>query len=161
MNKGQSLFEVVVAIAISALVLGGIVSLATNSIRNSAYSKNQSLASGYAQQATEWLRGQRDSDIASFFDKAGPVGGTTTYCLSDSLAADLKSRNSVASSSSCIDTIINTGFIRWVTFSPTTKPSPSGGTLNLVEADVTVTWSDSQGLHKVTSATSFSDWRQR
>jgi Tfp pilus assembly protein PilW len=53
-ERGQSMFELVVAIAISALVIVTIVSLTTISIRNSNFSKNKSLASTYAQQATEY-----------------------------------------------------------------------------------------------------------
>ena len=66
MNEGQSLYELVVAIAIMALFAMAVVSLATSSIQNSTYSKNQSLASSYAQEATEWLRGQRDANINNF-----------------------------------------------------------------------------------------------
>ena len=65
-QRGQSLFELVVAIAISALIVVAMVSLATNSIKNSQFSKNKALASSYAQQATEWLRGERDSDFVAF-----------------------------------------------------------------------------------------------
>lgn len=155
MNKGQSLFEVVVAIAISALVIGAIVSLATISIRNSTYSKNQSLASGYAQQATEWLRGQRDTNIANFIAKAGPQNGTTTYCLPD--LTDLTSLTPVGTPASCSNPIANTSFTRYVSFKPTTSPTAK----TLIETDVTVFWTDSQGTHEVTSATDFTDWRQR
>lgn len=161
MNRGQSLFEVVVALGISALVVGAIVSLATNSIRNAAFSKNQSLAANYAQQATEWLRGQRDADIVSFSAKAGQSGVATSYCLPD--LSNLSSLSPGGTPPNCTDPIAGTPFTRWVTFTPTVQslPPPSTGVVNLIEADVTVSWTDSQGIHKFTSATSFSDWRQR
>ena len=65
-SSGQSLFEVVVALAISTLVIIAVVSLAALSIRNTDFSKNKTLASKYAQDATEWLRGQRDADFDAF-----------------------------------------------------------------------------------------------
>lgn len=143
-ERGQSLFELVIAIAISALIIVAMVSLATNSIKNSIYSKNKALASSYAQQATEWLRGQRDSNIDSFLT----FTLTPKYCLED-LGDPKVGLN-------CTNTIANTVFKRWVTF---TTSSPSGKTV--IEADVTVSWTDSGGIHEVTSATNFSDWRQR
>lgn len=76
-NKfGQSLFELVVAIGIVGLVLVAIVSVATISVRNTTFSKEQSLASRYTQQAMEWLRGQRDTDWDDFKGR-GSASGTT------------------------------------------------------------------------------------
>jgi Tfp pilus assembly protein PilV len=149
-QRGQSLFEVVVAIAISAIIIVTIVALVTNSIRNSTFSKNQSLASNYAQQATEWLRGKRDEDVTQFVAKTGT---STTWCL-DSLPDDLAAVRATACSED--DVITNTNFIREVKFATTTSTGKT-----LIEADVAVSWDDSQGNHKVTSATSFADWRQR
>jgi type II secretory pathway pseudopilin PulG len=150
LDAGQSLFEVVVAIAISAIVIVTIVSLVTNSIRNSTFSKNQSLASSFAQQATEWLRGKRDENVGLFVTKTAT---STTWCL-DSLPDDL----TAVRATPCLEdnVIVNTNFIREVKFATT---NPDGKTL--IEADVTVSWDDSQGNHKVMSATSFTDWRQR
>jgi len=48
MNKGQSLFEVVVALAISALIIITLVSVVGNSIKNATFSKNKTLAANYA-----------------------------------------------------------------------------------------------------------------
>ena len=61
-NFGQSLFEVVFAVAIAAMILVGIVSLATTSTRNSIFSRNNSQATKYAQEVVEWLREERDKD---------------------------------------------------------------------------------------------------
>lgn len=147
MNKGQSLFEVVVAIGISALIIVAVVSLVTNSIRNATFSKNKSLASKYAQDAIEWLRGQRDLNASTFQNNSL----ITNWCLSDL---------SWAHSAKCdptVDFIGDTIFIRDLTFS--TPPDPSGKTITY--ATVTVSWVDSQGTHSVISATEFTDWRER
>jgi len=139
------MFEIVIALAISALIITGIVSLVASSIRNSTYSKNSNQAAIYAQQATEWLRGQRDSDMDGFIIKAQ----SGVWCLVE-LSWNLQR--------ACIggDEISDTLFKRQVNFNITTV-----NTKTLIEADIVVTWQDSQGIHEVRSTTNFSDWRQR
>jgi Tfp pilus assembly protein PilW len=146
LEKGQSLFEVVVAVGISALIIVAIVSLAVDSIQNSNFSKNKSLASNYTQQAIEWLRGQRDADVAGFFNKA-LTAGSSEVCL-NSLPVSIAS----LAISDCYSgaTIAGTPFMREVSFYVST---------HIVEADVMVSWQDSQGLHEVTDATSLADLR--
>lgn len=144
-SHGQSLFELVVAIAISALIIVAIVSLTTNSIQNSNFSKNKARAATFAQQAMEWLRGQRDSNVDMFFNTYATV---SAYCLQD-LVWTHPANNPATD---CTTKINGTIFNRWVTFS---------GNWPAKEADITVSWTDSQGLHNVTSATILSDWRQR
>ena len=156
---GQSLFELVVAIAISALIIVALVSLATNSIRSSSYSNNKARAATYAQQATEWLRGERDKTVIDINGNAvngmdnlkKKAASFPVYCLQD-LSWDYGNGNT----SGCTVKINGTIFYRWVTLSTSL---PNGKTV--IEADVVVSWTDSQGFHEVTSATNFSDWRQR
>jgi Tfp pilus assembly protein PilV len=144
-NSGQSLFEVVVAIAISALIIVAIVSLTTNSIQNSSYSKNKTLAATYVQQASEWTRGQRDSDMNTFVSHVI----TPTWCLQDL---------SWNSPGGCGENSFITGtqFIRQATFGVTTENGK-----NFIESNITVSWQDSKGIHQVSSSTNLSDWRQR
>jgi len=59
--KGQSLFEVMFAVGIAALVMIAIVSLSTRSVKNSDFSKNNALATKYAQEGIEIVRQRRDS----------------------------------------------------------------------------------------------------
>ncbi len=144
-NRGQSLFEVVVALAISALIIVALVALVSSAIRNATYSKNNSLAASFAQEATEWLRGERDNDANTFLANTQ----TPVWCLPD-LNWDIPG--------TCIseNAIPGTPFIRQVSFAV----SQAGGK-TVIEANVTVSWQDSQGSHQVASATNFTDWRQR
>lgn len=144
-EEGQSLFEVVVSIAVSALIIVALVTLVTNSIRNANFSKNNSLAANFAQEATEWLRGQRDGDIVTFM---------TNTLIPDWCLKTLSWSQSGECSST--DVIQGTEFIREAFFNRT---SENGKTL--VESGVTVSWEDSQGLHEASSITTFSDWRER
>jgi type II secretory pathway pseudopilin PulG len=157
-EAGQSLFELVVAVAVSALIISALVSLATLSIGNSIFSRNKALAANYAQEATEWLRGQRDNNADTFFDKAlkntnQPGGG---YCLASLTSlASLKLVSNIATSTNCSLTE-NSTFTRYVIL---TSSNQSGKTV--VRADVVVSWSDARGFHEITSATNFTDWRER
>lgn len=144
-SKGQSLFEVVIALAISTIIIVSLVSLVSNSIRNSTFSKNKTLASRYSQEATEWLRGQRDLDTATF--KTNSL--IPTWCLKDLSWSIGRACNSG-------EEIAGTPFTREIYFVTTIV---SGKTIT--QADVVVFWTDSQGVHEARSATNFSDWRER
>lgn len=133
--SGQSLFEVILAIGITALVLVGALSLSTTSLRNSTFSKNDTIATKYAQVGTEWLREQRDEDFANLTSRVGGI-----RCISEPPAWG---GNGLCS--------IGDGFARGVTLS---LVSP-----NEVNALVVVQWSDGQGTHEVRSATTFTNWR--
>ena len=147
-QRGQSLFEVVMALGVIAVITVGVVSLSVNAIRNAAFSKNKTLAGRYAQEATEWLRSQRDTDFKAFYDHATVF---TTYCLPALGWSITRSCNSSDS-----EKITGTPLFRLISFSTTTI---SGKVV--IQADIKVYWTDAQGYHEVRSATSFTDWRQR
>lgn len=149
LEKGQSLFEVVVAIAVSALIVVTLVSVTSNSIQNSSFSKNKSLAATYAEQVSEWIRSQRDTNI-DFLVAEATSGGT--FCL-----PDLSWPDSASDVSSCT-AISNTPFTRSVSLSVYSDP---GSGKNIISSDVLVTWQDSQGMHEVADDTILVDLRQR
>lgn len=145
-DAGQSLFEIILALAITTLIIVAIVSLTSTSIRNTTFSKNKTLASRYSQEATEWLRGERDTDFSVFETRAL----TPLYCLPSLSWAS-------ASVGACISgqEIANTPFRREVSFSSSIVNAKT-----LIQVSIRVYWSDSQGLHEVRSVTNFSDWRE-
>lgn len=144
-SKGQSLFEVMIALAISTIIIVSLVSLVSSSIRNSTFSRNKTLASRYAQEATEWLRGQRDLDQMIFKTNTQ----TPAWCLKD-----LTWNASGPCSSG--DQIAGTPFTRHVNFA---SSSVNGKTI--IQAEIIVSWEDAQGIHDARSVTNFSDWRER
>jgi type II secretory pathway pseudopilin PulG len=133
---GQSLFEVIFAVAIAALVLLAIVSLSSRSITTSDYSKNNALATKYALEATEWLRQERDTSWSSFYARNG-----STYDIGGSSPGWGNA-----------NPITGTIFSRTVNLSSDTDGSGA------IVAIVTVTWTDSQGTHTVTNTTKFTNW---
>ena len=145
-DAGQSLFEIILALAVTTLIIVAIVALTSTSIRNTTFSKNKTLASRYSQEATEWLRGERDTDFSVFETRAL----TPLYCL-PALSWGSATIGACASGQQ----IANTLFRREVSFSSSVV---NGKTL--IQAGIRVYWSDAQGLHEVRSVTNFSDWRQ-
>lgn len=154
LNCGQSLFELVIAIGISALVIVVLVSLVSNALQNAAFSKNETLAGRYAQEATEWLRGQRDTDINGFITNVTSQPFDNPRCFNN---LDASAWSQIGA---CGATIAGTMLVRQITFREV-NATVNGVTKNIIEADITVSWTDSKGLHEITNATDFADWRQR
>lgn len=143
------MFEVVMAIFIMALVIVGVVILATNSIANSSFSKNKTLAGKYSQEGIEWLRGQRDSDMALFRTRVS----ATPYCVTDISVANPWSINTSCNSTQVIP---GTPFKREITLTQSTL-----NLKNLIEATVVVSWDDSKGTHESRLVTNFTDIREK
>lgn len=143
-QSGQSLFEVMIALAISAIIIIALVALVSSATRNAVFSKNQTEASRFAQEAVEWLRQERDTDIATFKTHAA----TTTWCLS---SLDWTKNRSCGDG----DTIPDTPFSRQVKFEFEISSK------TIIVTDVVVSWEDGQGFHEVAASTNFTDWRER
>lgn len=150
-TRGQSLFEIVLALAIATLIIVTMVALVSSAIRNSTYSKNKTLATRYSQEVTEWLRGERDTDWAAFYVRAA----TPRWCLRALLWSD-------ATIGVCTPgrEIAGTIFKREVAFTRSTV-LVGGVAKNVVEAESKVYWQDAQGLHEIKSVTDFTDWREQ
>ena len=148
--NGQSLFETVVAVGIISLILVAVVSLATSSVRDSSFARNDALATKYAQEGVEWLREQRDASWSTF------VANTANTCL-----------GTLVWGAGC--TITGTIFQRSISFNcleydsgppPTTMGlSCSDPQVNMVDTIVEVGWTDSQGTHNVRSVSTLTKWR--
>lgn len=74
-EKGQSLIEVLVGLAAAVLIVGAITVATISALNNATYSKNQNLATEYAQQGAEIVRNLRDRNYTLFSALNG------TYCL--------------------------------------------------------------------------------
>ena len=129
---GQGLFELVVAMGIGVLVMTSLVKLITVSIKNTTFAKNQSLATRYAQEGIEWIRGQRDVSWSTLLtyssDDANP-----TWCIN---TLDWNTH------SVCSSTISSTIFSRKLTLDKT-----SNSNVDLIEATVVVDWPDGNITH--------------
>ncbi len=152
--RGQSLFEVVVAIAILAIVLVGVVSLAATSVSNSSYSKNKTRSNRYSQEAFEWLGKINERD--GFFELADLAGDSITYpngrkyCFPAIVSDGVSDLDLIPCPSANIP---NTPFSRHVTL---TSIPPDG---EEVLVTIEVEWDDAKGTHVVKTSTTFTYWR--
>ena len=61
-NQGQTLVEVVLALAVASLVLLALTRVVTISLKSAQFSKNQTLATHHAQETMEVIRAYRDQN---------------------------------------------------------------------------------------------------
>ena len=144
--KGQSLFEVVLALFIITLIIVAVVILSTNSISNSLSSRNNTLASKYTQEAVEWLRKQKEIDFDAFIEN---INRSDTFCL----VTTLWNREGGCGTG---EVITDTIFKREVSF---VLEDISGKTL--ITANVVTFWDDSKGRHEARTVTYFTDTRDQ
>ena len=137
-NHGQSLFEVVFAVGIAALIIVGIVSLANQSLGNTNNSRDRALASRIAQDMSECLRRERDADWDTFRTSADGTCAGVPSGTQFTKAIDF----------SCVD-------------DADTTVSCNLDSAFVVEATMSVSWEDGTGVHTVDSVTRLSDWKRR
>jgi type II secretory pathway pseudopilin PulG len=77
-QKGQSLFEVVVAIGLIGVALVAVVGLLVQGQQNTTLSKDRSAGARAVVEVTEWLRSERDTDWGAFRTRAN---NSPTWCL--------------------------------------------------------------------------------
>ncbi len=69
--KGQSIIEVIVAIGILGVTIGGIIFLLVNVSNYGSVSEARSLAINFAQQAMDGIKTIRDNDYCNFYSNTG------------------------------------------------------------------------------------------
>lgn len=140
--SGQSLFEVILALGLIALVITAVVAVAGISIKNTSFSKNQTLGSRLAESTIEWLRGQRDENWETFADRAL----TSVWCLPE------LSWDSADSGNCGTDSLVeDTNLKREIEFLEVSSTD--------IQTTVKVYWQDGSGYHEVSTVTSFTDQR--
>ncbi len=141
-TSGQTLLELVVALGIVALVLTGLISAVTSSLRYGEASSFRSRGVKYAQEGIEVARNLRDTvSWDTFVVKSG--SGTKSWCLDAAgvWAEDVGSGCPIAAGST---------FWRTVTF---TWQDP------LMEIESEVSWGERTVPSVVTLLTYFTQWK--
>ena len=126
-QKGQTLIEAMVALAIAVTILAAITTIVITSLSDTTFSKNQNLASEYAQQALEYIRGLANANYSSFKN----TYTARSYCLDN--------QNQLQTWSGNCNLYLTGIFTKELDFDPTS--SQCGGFL---QATATVSWSDSK-----------------
>ncbi|MBI5123613.1 prepilin-type N-terminal cleavage/methylation domain-containing protein [Candidatus Roizmanbacteria bacterium] len=126
--KGQTLVEVLVALAIAVVVITSITVLSIASLSNAQFVRDQSQATKYAQEGIEAMRSLRNSNYSGFATYNG------IYCLGAG------SQTLGAAVASCAVVNLDNKFIRSVQIQPGALNVGCG--VNLSSVVVTVAWTD-------------------
>ncbi len=178
-QTGQSLVEVVIALGIAVIIVIAFTNATIASVRNSQFSKNQNLATKYAQETLELVRAIRDQNtVGSVTDgtaglnswgdlwginlknAASPGGGYTGYCFTlNKTTLVLTKRTSCADTNGAgvridenLDTTTNL-FYRKINI------TDDGTTLTKKQVSVRVYWSDNRGQHNTDVTTFLTNWQ--
>lgn len=120
---GQTLIEVLAAFGVAVVLVAAIAIAIVSALSNAQFSKNQNLATQYAQQGMETIRRMRNNDFAAFDTLS------SSYCL------DKDSTTPSREPCKFIDNI----FIREVKIRTTLSSC-----LDATEVTVSTSWSDSK-----------------
>lgn len=143
--RGQSLYEMVVALGVAVLVIAAVVVVATISVRNTTFSQTESEATRRAQETLEWVRQERDGRTWDNFKSLS----NRTYCMQN-----LSWGNTGTCSAS--EKISDTIFRREATLNTKTVDG-----VEVVEVQVRTYWDDAQGRHESNLSTRFTNWRRQ
>lgn len=142
--RGQSFVELIAALVVVSIALTALVGLVTKSIANSTFTRNKTLATNYAEETMEWLRGQRDLGWStSFYARTG-----SNWCL---VSLSWTSGGTHTGTCGATEVVTGTIFRRELTF---TRVNAS-----TVNATVSLKWTDSIGTHEAASTTTFTNWK--
>ncbi len=150
-NLGQSMLELLMAVAIVGIVLIALVSLSTKSIGNTTFSSNKSRATRLTQEASEWIRNERDTNWSNFVVRAN-LGVDNLYCL-----PGLTGWPGVGACDST-QKIVGTEFIREVTLRGLDEQG-GDGVIDTVSVGVVTYWLDGVGRHEARTTTLLTNWK--
>lgn len=137
-NQGQTLIEILVAMGIAVTVITSMTIVVTSAISNANYSKNQNLATEFAQEGMEVVRQMQVNNYQTLSTLSG------RYCLAPTCSAITAASGSCGSNVSgntanCAVNISNT-LIRQVDIFP--PGSAQAKCVNTIQATVSVLWTD-------------------
>lgn len=147
--RGQSLFEVILALAVSVVMLTGIISLTSKGVSTSTLSKNKAQANRYASEGMEYIRTQKEFLGWPTFKSIITAGGGR-WCLKTLEFIPANNLKCTASDFVVEPSGNTTIFIRSLTLYNITNKS--------MDLDVVVLWVDEKGTHETYTIGAISDW---
>lgn len=148
-KNGQTMVEMLVAVAIVVLVLVTVVSRVVAAVASANFARNQALSTRFSQEGLEWARSQRDS--LGWVGFSPYISSSPTYCV-----PDLSLGIGALTSGTCLTTatIPGTIFLREVRF----IYAAPGGQEPYTDIISTVSWRDRVGWHRSTLTTRLTRW---
>lgn len=152
-KTGQTLFEMVIALAVMVLVITGIVKAVTTAIKNSTFARQKSEATRYAQEAMEWVKTERDKASWSDF--------TSQVLASKSCMPSLAFPTQAGPCDTGLDSnkIQNTIFFREITVKDASGASCTDSDTSC-NISIEVFWLDRETTHTSTLETRVTNWRE-
>lgn len=159
-KRGQSLIEALVAIAVSVMIVTGLIAGSNSALKNSRRNRISSFASKFAQDALEIIR--KDKNI-NWPDLWGMANGN--YCM-DGATTTLIGKTTVANpynpaldTGNCRNNLTQTlvpaqtlNFTRYLVF---TKDAAN----NYIKADVFVYWREGDIARNARASTIYTNWK--
>lgn len=161
LSHGFSLIEVMIFVVIISMVLVIAIGYVTNLMRTMKINEHKIIATYYAEEAREWLKGEREADWNAFSQIAG-YNPATPYCFNNEiLLTDTISQ--VGSGKKFPNQLCNS-FVGVIGKSPSiykreitlTKDKLIAPTS--IEAEVVVSWYETGVLYRVPVTTKFTVW---
>lgn len=146
--KGQTLLEILVALGTGVVVLLALSTVVLSSLSAAQFSKNQNLATLYAQQGMEIVRSIKQTNWDSFYTNYTAAGGNVGVASSFCLPKD----DTTPNVGICTNPVIDGVYKRDIKFEILEVGSK-------VRTTVIVTFTDSKGDHKSKLITVFTNWQ--
>lgn len=80
-KNGMTLLEVLIIVTLLTLVMLGVAQLISMSLKGAKLNQEKILATRYADELQEWLRGEKEAEWSTFAGKASETG--RTYCFNN------------------------------------------------------------------------------
>lgn len=156
-KQGFSLVEILVFITILSVFFVVAVSVSIASIKYMKINEHKILATRYAEDALEWLRGEKDKDWDTFVTYASTFG--TTYCFNNPVPSDPSvSLNSISSGITCNKNGITGHSPQIFKREVTLTTEGSGSSIYQVHVSIKVSWDELGTEYSVPIDTVFSVW---
>lgn len=152
LERGQTLIEALVALAVAVMVISAISAAVTTSLSNAQYSKNQNIATHYAEEGMEYMRKLRNQDWNQYLanttfnflsDGAGGTNVWAVSCLINSSGGpSLDPLTNATGTCGTFDS--SNSFIRTVRGEKESTDCGGSSGVDIRKIAVTVAWSDSK-----------------
>lgn len=137
MNKhGFSLIEVIIFVSIMSVFFIMVLQMSTTSLATLKTSERRTYATRYAEEAIEWLSGEKEIDWDNTFLPKAPLTTPTVYCFNGPMTT-------WPAAGACTGFTLNGFFKREVALSRQSNTTPGDFQ---VTANVTVSWQQGTGI---------------
>lgn len=151
-QEGVSLLEAVIFIAVLSLIILAIVYSTTLSLKRTIFNQDKLIATRYAEELEEWIRGEKEVNWAEFLARSD-----ATYCMNVEIPTCDAADSCWDDTGACGSTeytlgetnSLNNGFKRSVVM------TTSGSRIDI---DITVEWLDGPNTYSVNLPSSLSRW---